>query len=165
MAELGQKGGKMLGALQTRTGRVVYSRKRHYFDIRFMKRLADLLVDIQERSTDDEIIHSALSINACFHILAKGLYAQAYIHLHPSPEGTRYLLEDGSSRVLDRNMLYRIIREILYDYWMALAQIIAKRIMERFNIPSQVAQLIIDWAWDPVQEIMEEILSPLFEKE
>jgi hypothetical protein len=143
---------------QTRTGKVVYKRKRHFFSLSFAKRLGDLIIDIDERSSDEEVAEHALSVNYCYQILSHTLFARAYKILHP-PKDFCWIDGAGIEHCLDG---YTIIREILWDLWQKLFQELSKIIMEKFGIPSSVANLIIEYSWEPIMKIIEGTLGKIF---
>jgi hypothetical protein len=151
----------MWGAKQTRTGRVVYRRKKHFFEIGFLKRLGDLIIEIDERTFDDEVAHHALSINYCYQVLSHTLFARAYSYLHPT-QTISWVDSQGGHRDID---VYTVIRAILWELWQKMFQELSKLIMEKFGVPSSVADLIIEYSWEPIMTIIEGTLGRIFFKE
>jgi len=133
--------------ITTRTGRVVYRRKKHVFQV---KDLSNIAIGIVNNRTQDELYSQAIAIQGLMGIIREGLwpYWLDSSGAPPPPIG-----EAGTQSYWN---------EFFMNVWKVKTQHIADEWGEEIGVPARIREWIIDWLFDYIWDAIWKLTDPWF---
>lgn len=131
----------MVGGKCTKTGRVVYNRKKHYWNMRDLVRIIDAI------EGDDEMIAKyPIQTKYVLEIMQKSIFpvvAHNFV--------TNITLRD----YLKRRKLYKVVREI----WQVMTKAVTAEVLKDIGVPVAIRRALLEYLFDILYDIIEGIFA------